>query len=198
MILGIIWGWMQLFLAIISGIISFFWFVHIFVYNAARASIFLNAFFMALDSAWGLLGTIAYGIFSFYLLFTVIKGNFKFGLRIPLLIQIHPMKINGTMMNSFLFNVLLMLFSSITVVQFCSGAFRVYTRFTGIDVIFNVGIRNLRGLRYLWTYYVWVWFAMFVLTLIYMGVAPSDKKAARKGMIELKLPSQKEIDKISA
>jgi LMBR1 domain-containing protein 1 len=45
-----------------------------------------------LDNAFGLFGTIAYGVFAFYLLLCVIKGNFKFGLRVPFLFEIHPMK----------------------------------------------------------------------------------------------------------
>jgi LMBR1 domain-containing protein 1 len=47
---------------------------------------------VALDNVFGLFGTIAYGIFAFYLLWCVFKGNFKFGLRIPFLFTIHPMK----------------------------------------------------------------------------------------------------------
>lgn len=45
-----------------------------------------------MDNVFPLFGTIAYGIVSFYLLWCVVKGNFKFGLRIPLLMTIHPMK----------------------------------------------------------------------------------------------------------
>ena len=38
------------------------------------------------------------------------------GVRIPFLFTIHPMKINETWMNSFLFNLTLILLSSVTIV----------------------------------------------------------------------------------
>jgi hypothetical protein len=43
-------------------------------------------------------------------------------------------------MNSFLFNTLLLLLASVTVVQFCSDALALYNRFTGIDskLLFDV------------------------------------------------------------
>lgn len=108
-----------------------------------------------MDNAFGLFGTIAYGLFSFYLLWCVIKGNFKFGLRIPFIFSIHPMKyffffinsiyniyfflrVGETLMSSFLFNTLLLLVASITVVQFCANAFSAYNNNTsiyGINVI---------------------------------------------------------------
>lgn len=38
-----------------------------------------------------LFGTLAFGIFSFYLLWCVVKGAMKFGIRL-LIITIHPLK----------------------------------------------------------------------------------------------------------
>ena len=74
-----------------------------------------------------------YALFSLYLLFCVIKGNFKFGLRIPFLFAIHPMKVGDTMMSSFMFNVMLLLLSSVTVVGLCATAFSVYANMTSIS-----------------------------------------------------------------
>lgn len=45
------------------------------------------------------------------------------GFKIPLLFTIHPMKVNETWMNSFLFNVTLILITSVAVTNFCSSAF---------------------------------------------------------------------------
>ena len=53
----------------------------------------------------------------------------KFGLRFFCL-PIHPMRIGNTMMNSMLFNVLLLLISCVSVVQFCTRAFASYARLT--------------------------------------------------------------------
>ncbi len=58
-----------------------------------------------------------YAIFTGYMLACTMKGNFYFGLRVPLLCSVHPMKQNGTLMSSFMFNVLV----------FCLGKFVVYS-----------------------------------------------------------------------
>ena len=82
-----------LLLGVISAILSLCWLIHIVLYifirQPAPASQFLNEYFMLLDNALPLLGTATYAIFAFYLLFCVLKGNLKFGLRF-FLIPIHP------------------------------------------------------------------------------------------------------------
>lgn len=133
-----------------------------------------------MDSAFGLFGTLAYAIFAFYLLLCVIKGNFKFGLRIPFIFEIHPMKKGQTLMNSFLFNCLLLLLCSLAVVQFCTTAFSAYARFTGISTIFNVGVRNLAGIKYVYIYYFWVWIILAFLTGAYLIAFPDKKKKKKK------------------
>ena len=105
------------------------------------------------------------------MLFCVIKGNMKFGLRFFCL-PIHPMRIGNTMMNALLFNVLLLLITSVrrtstpnpnphtapltphppppqvSVVQFCTRAFASYARLTAADLLFGVQVENLMGLNY--------------------------------------------------
>ena len=54
--------------------------------------------------------------------------------------QIHPMRIGNTMMNSMLFNVLLLLTTSVSVVQFCTRAFASYARLTAADMLFGVQV----------------------------------------------------------
>lgn len=182
LIAGIIWGWMQLPLAILAIIITLSWLIHLFLYMMTFPPLypFLNNFFVALDRVWGLFGTIAYGCFSFYLLWCVMKGNFKFGLQIPFIFKIHPIKVNGTLMSSFLFNTALLLFSSVTVVQFCADAFSIYNRNTGVDVIFNVGIRNLRGLKYLFRYYQWVILGLAVVSAVVLLLLVKRRKKQMK------------------
>ena len=53
---------------------------------------------------------------DFYLLITTVKGNFKLELIIMILGQIHPMKKDNTYMNSILFNVLLVMLTSVSVI----------------------------------------------------------------------------------
>lgn len=74
--------------------LSILWVLHVIIYEVLvpPPTGFLNVMFIGLDNAFGLFGTVAYAIFAFYLLLAVIKGNFKFGMRIPFLFEIHPMK----------------------------------------------------------------------------------------------------------
>jgi len=181
----IIWSWAQLILSFFAAGISIAWFIHIIVYDAPQftgppLNLFLNQAFIKLDSAWGLLGVIFYGIFAFYLLLCVIKGNFKFGLRVPMFFSIHPMKTHATMMNAFLFNAMLLLTSTICVLQFCSLSFSLYSRYTTIDLIMNVGVKNLRYIKYFWRYYYIALLLFAVLTLIYLFCFPSDRRRSKR------------------
>jgi len=177
-LLTMAWAWAQLFLGMLGILISILWLLQVILYEVLRPppTTFLNVFFIELDDAFGLFGTIAYGLFAFYLLWAVIKGNFKFGLRIPFLFEIHPMKVGDTLMNSFLFNSLMLLLCSMAVVQFCSAAFEQYSRFTGIDEIFNVGVKNLAGIKYIWMYYYWAWIILAILSGGFLIAFPGDKK----------------------
>jgi len=190
-ILAIVWVWIQFFLGVIGLSISATWLIHIFLYLVPRRrpiAQFLNAFFITLDGAWGLFGTVAYAVYSFYLLWCVIKGNFKWGLRIPLLCSIHPMRVGETMMNAFLFNAWILLLASIAVVHFCAQAFKNYARFTGIDVLFNVGVDNLKYIKYFWRYYYWGIIALAIVTTVYLMINPNDRKAVEKNMVTEDLP----------
>ena len=75
---------------------------------------------------------------DFYLLITTVKGNFKLELIIMILGQIHPMKKDNTYMSSILFNVLLIMFSSVSVIQFSIRAFGKYTSMTVADIFYLI------------------------------------------------------------
>jgi len=115
----------QAVLGLLFAALSFAWYLHIilYVFVAPPPNIFLNALFIELDKAFSLFGTLAYGLFTFYLLACVLKGCMKVGLRF-FWIPIHPMRIGGTLMNSFLFNVWLLLLCAVATVQFCFTAFQ--------------------------------------------------------------------------
>eukprot|EP01133_Synstelium_polycarpum_P003939 gene3939-4560_t len=119
---------------------------------------FLNNLVVSLDNAWGFLGTIVYGLFSFYLLFCVVKGNFKFGLRLFFLFPIHPMRIT----------------------QFCTMAFSQYASATAINSLFSTAVRNIRILKWFWVVYVIAVFVMAILTSIFLFIKPKDKPAQFK------------------
>ncbi|CAN1303679.1 LIMR family protein At5g01460 [Linum perenne] len=116
----------------------------------------------------GLLGTAAFAFFCFYLLLAVVAGATMLGLRI-VFITIHPMKWGATLMNSFLFNVGLILLCSISVIQFCATAFGYYAQATAAQEIFGHTLESLRGIKYLYKYNVFqIAFIVFAgLTFVY-------------------------------
>uniref|UniRef100_A0A7S0S7E8 LIMR family protein n=1 Tax=Mantoniella antarctica TaxID=81844 RepID=A0A7S0S7E8_9CHLO len=151
---------------VICAVLTLMWMLHIALYMFPDPPVtsFLNAFFTEMDSAFGLFGTSSFALFCFYLIMCVIKGNTKLGLRL-LLFAVYPMKLGGTLMSSFLFNVNLIMLSSIAVIQFCAQAFDGYAAETAVSEIFGGEIENLRGLGLLFKYQIFL-YAFFVMALL--------------------------------
>ncbi|KAL9242603.1 hypothetical protein vseg_016589 [Gypsophila vaccaria] len=160
----------KLILGILGLIVSVAWIAHIVIYLIIRPPLspFLNFVFIKLDDVWGLLGTAAFAFFCFYLLVAVVAGATMLGLRL-VFITIHPMKWGATLMNSFLFNVGLILLCSISVIQFCSSAFAYYAQATAAEEIFGHTLQSLRGIKYLYKYNVFQigFIALAMLTFVY-------------------------------
>ncbi|RRT51626.1 hypothetical protein B296_00028591 [Ensete ventricosum] len=160
----------KLVLGVVGLIVSVAWVAHIVIYLLINPPLspFLNEVFIKLDSVWGLLGTAAFAIFCFYLLLAVIAGEMMLGLKL-VFITIHPMKWGGTLMNSFLFNVGLILLCSISVIQFCASAFAYYSQATAAQEIFGHTLQSLRGIKYLYKYNVFQYgfVGLAALTLFY-------------------------------
>lgn len=136
----------------------------------ARMYIFFN------DHDLAFLSFFIFSILSLYLLLCVIKGNFKFGVRVLCCWEIFPMKKDGTYMNSFLFNVTLILLSSCSITQFCADCLEDYVAFTDINMIFNIQIRYLKFFKFFYKYHIfqYILFIIFVISLIYLLIKPSD------------------------
>ncbi|MCO5567740.1 hypothetical protein L7F22_021434 [Adiantum nelumboides] len=132
-----------------------------------------------------LFGTAAFAFFCFYLLLAVMAGEMQLGLRL-VFITIHPMKWGGTLMNSFLFNVGLILLSSISVIQFSATAFALYAQATSVQEIFGHTLESLRGIKYLFKYNVFqiVFVLLSILTLIYY-LAFGWRKRKPRGKMQL-------------
>ncbi|XP_024537196.1 LIMR family protein SELMODRAFT_432208-like [Selaginella moellendorffii] len=145
----------KLVFGILGLALSIIWLLHIIVFMLVNppAFPFLNQVFIQLDSAWGLLGTTAFAIFCYYLVMSVISGEMHLGMRL-LFLSIHPMKYQGTLMNSFLFNVAIILLCSTSVIQFCTKAFSLYAEATAAQEIFGHSLESLRGLKYLFIFNV--------------------------------------------
>ena len=159
-------------------VLSLLWVLQICLYILPPTPVtpFLNDYFMWFDTWFGLFGVLSVGVFCIYLQMCCIKGCFKFGMRF-FLISLHPMKVNGTYMNSFLFNLLLILLCSLPVVQFSVIAFADYARFTNVNQIFGVQIKYLQFFNYFWTTnaFIYAILGMAVLSCIYLLCKPRDK-----------------------
>ncbi|XP_043816037.1 LIMR family protein At5g01460 isoform X2 [Manihot esculenta] len=75
----------------------------------------------------------------------------------------------ATLMNSFLFNVALILLCSISVIQFCATAFGYYAQATAAQEIFGHTLQSLRGIKYLYKYNVFqiAFIVLAGLTFVY-------------------------------
>jgi len=85
---------------------------------------------------------------SFYMLIVTIKGTFKLGVRIPFLFNFHLMQPNETLMNSFMFNIILILMSSVAIIMFITSNFEEFVRFSDISLMFGSQVKNLVFFKY--------------------------------------------------
>jgi LMBR1 domain-containing protein 1 len=168
--------YLGLFMGIIGAIMSIMWWLQILIHNILDAHPLLSALFIALDSGFTLFGTLCYGCFAFYLLWCVVKGCTKFGLNL-LLFTVHPMKINGTMMNSFLFNTLLILIASVSTIQFCALSFRDYAANTAVDALYLTYVSRLKGINYANDYLQYPMGAIAILAFLWLAFCPKCKKS---------------------
>jgi len=188
----ILWGWAKLVGGILCGILSLTWIIHIcvFIFPSPPVHNFLNDFFILLeggDSGFPLFGVLAFAIWSYYLLWACVKGSFKVGLRF-FCWKLYPMKLEGTLMNSFLVNTYLLLLCSVPCIQFCTQSFPVYARFTDVDMIFGTQIKYLNFFRYFWVYnvFIYVMLVLIFLTAVYLLVWPDDSAKRIQAQIEKK------------
>ena len=82
-------------------------------------------------------------------------------------------------MNSLLFNVWLLLITSVSVTQFCFTAFQTYARLTEVDMLFGVQARNLEFFAYFFANDVFLYALVSVMALsgVCLAVCPQDKRA---------------------
>jgi len=162
-------------------VISIIWWIQILIHCVIRidgfpAASFLNKMLVGLQdkSAAGFVATAIFAFLAIYLIWAVTKGNVKFGLKIPFLFTLHPMIPNETLMNSFLFNVWLIIVSSIACVQFVTNAFSDYVRLTTVDMLFGIQIKYLKFYNWFYKNNVFeiaflVWSGLCLLYLLACG-----------------------------
>lgn len=141
----------KLYYGIALFVLSLLWWIHILLNNVLTnqngfpVSYFLNGMLLWIAESIGVGFIAAFFMvaFTYYLLVAVVKGNVKFGQQFPFFFTIHPMKVNETMMNSFVFNVALVMISSFGIVQFLTMAFQEYTRLTAVQLIFGTQVKYM-------------------------------------------------------
>ena len=164
----------SLILGIFGGILSVCWLLHIILNNAAKVTPFLNNMFIAMDSAFALFGVLAYAIFAFYLLWCVVKGCAKVGMNL-VIFTVYPMELNNTLMNAFCFNTMLILISSVTVVQFCANSFSDYAANTSVNTLFTLYASRLKGIKYILIYMQYPLLGIAALSLLWLMICPKRK-----------------------
>jgi len=173
----------KLVLGILCAILSILWVLQIIVCilipqaNPALKPELLDGILAACENS-GLypLGIALFSLFSMYLLVCVVKGCMKFGMRLFFLFSIHPMRHQGTPLNSILFNVELVLVTSAAVVQFTQVAFANYARLTDAEVIFSAQVKYMTFYSWFFEYNVFIYMLLgwFLLSLIYLLIRPRD------------------------
>lgn len=91
-----------------------------------------------------------------YLQGCAVKGNIVFGLRIPFIISFHPMKKDRTFLNSFLFNVNIMMLSSIATTQLAVLAFPLYLQSSYLGQFFRLYVFNLPMYGWLFSFRIFM------------------------------------------
>lgn len=193
--------WIKLFLSIIGASMSLMWVIHIciFILPTQPVDAFLNNLFIGLTiPGFPLFGVLAFSSYSFWLLLCVIKGNFRFGLRIACC-RVFPMEYQNTLMNSFLANTWLILISSIVVVQFCALSFPVYARNTQIDLLFGTQIRFLQFFTYFFdnNVFIWVLLVFVVISCCWLFLCPKNESDRIENELAQIMKGKKTINKRS-
>jgi len=191
--------WIKLMLAFVGGSMSLMWLLHIglFILPEDPVHPFLNNLFIELEiPGFPLFGVLAFACYTFWLLMAVVKGNFRFGLRIPFC-RVFPMELGGTLMNSFLANTWLILTCSIVVVQFCAVAFPVYARNTAIDLLFGTQIRYLAFFTYFFDNNVFVYALLGFAVVAGFGLflCPRNEASRIESELEGIMKGQKDINR---
>ena len=173
-------GVIKLFLGCLGMIFSFMILIQIIFYKLLRKdgnpyNEFLNDLFVFLEFKIArFVSTILFAVISLYVLLTVLKGNIKFGLRILFFMPIHPMKTGRTYINSFLFNLFLLLLCAPAIMHFIIELFEAYMRLTSGAFIFTIMVRRMKFFK--WFYENKVFFYAYLiwafLTFVYLMCKP--------------------------
>jgi LMBR1 domain-containing protein 1 len=187
-----IWPALKLAAGIFFAIISFVILLHALVFviikvNGKPASEMLNKVFIWLEfSVARFISTILFAALTIYMLFCVIKGNIKFGLRLFFVMKIHPMKVRGTYMNSFLFNLSMILLCVPPIIHFQIEMFKVYMNMTSGAFLFTTLLTRMKFFKWFYEskFFFYAFLVWSLLTFIYLACKPKSDRLDIKKFIE--------------
>ncbi|KAL0481069.1 lipocalin-interacting membrane receptor [Acrasis kona] len=178
-VIGLIFG-------VVAAVITILWIIHMILFMFTKQPIWggLNLLFYYLDYAFPLFGLIAYSIFAFYLLMSVIAGNITIASRLPL-VSLYPIKFKDTLTSSFLYNTWLLMLGCIPVIQFTANAFSSYGSVTSLSGFFNVYVTNMIYFNWFFANVHYVFFAfIFIGFALSMFFAFRPNKTKEQKIIE--------------
>lgn len=186
-----LWYYLQLILGVITGLLSALWIVHICLFilpgRTKEVSGFLNWFLIETSNIangdFPVFSILFYIIFTFYLMWCVVMGNFNFGVRI-LIFKVYAIEVGKTRMNAFLVNLWVLLLCTFPLVHFTQLAFPYYSRYTSIQILFGQQVRYLNGFRVFYQYNIFLYMLLGIaaLALLVSIVCPKD---VHKNMLRL-------------
>ena len=127
----------------------------------------LSLYLLSFDGFFPMFGNITYALLSLYLLVCTIKGCFKLSMRF-LCCKLHPMQIGGTYINSFLFNVGVVLLCTVPLIHFCVTALSGYSSDTDIFFMLGVQVQYLDFFSLFYANHFFIW----VMLLVSLGLIP--------------------------
>lgn len=187
-----VWGILKLVLGCCAFVFSIVILIQIIFYklvvkNKIPHSEFLNDVFVFFEFKMArFISSIFFSSIAIYILATVVKGTIKFGLRFLFCMPIHPMLVGRTFINSFLFNLMLVMLTTPAIIHFIIELFEAYLRGTSAAFIFTGLVRKMKWFKWFYEtklfFYVYLGFAF--LSLVYLLCKPNNDRYNVKKMIE--------------
>eukprot|EP01036_Dinobryon_divergens_P035013 gene35013-45323_t len=136
----------------------------------------LSSYLLSFDSFFPMFGNISYALLSLYLLVCTIKGCFKLSMRF-ICCKLHPMQLGGTYINSFLYNMGVVLLCTVPLIHFCVTALSGYSSDT--DIFFMLGVQvqymHFFSLFYANHFFIWMMLLVSLVLLPLLFFQPRDK-----------------------
>lgn len=193
--------YISLVFGVFSTVVSIFWILQMVLYTLLRKEPLLNSYLLSFDTWFPMFGVVTYAIFSVYLLLALIKGCFKLGMRFLCCCQIHTMAPGKTEVNSFLFNLAVLMLCTYPLVHFVVRSFSGYASYAQAYLLFEVQMGNMAFFRDMFRKHAfdYITLGMSGLTLIGLLLRPSDGSqfAARKKRMDTALKKGKDYTKAS-